>query len=603
VTYVYFILPYLGLLNSFFYLIYVLLTLGIVVQYKIEGPKAPRFYVILYLFLSVLIINHIYKNIFFLDFTSTNTAMREKSEGFSIEHLEPQMKLDGAMDSVRLLEDKRRNAFYLIGNGDITANWSPLYPTEHQMLATLTPLLAVGHAETPHNALIMGLKEGVMTDILLDIPSISAVTTIENEPAYIQIASQLNYYPQIFLNKASHVNTQDYRAYLHSTTGLFDLIVLNVDRYWKRNTAYFFTKEFYTLIKNHLSNEGVFSQDLDLRTLPTATLNTLLKTIHAVFPYTQLYMVTDNHMIVVSSISPLQNHFDRLFSNPKIDARLAKFAITSPNDLNARYFANEDLLDLYLQTFTQGDKGDNLFFDYFPFLEYESAHNLRSRVASSIPQIRWGVFPPLDYLFHDDVVSVDSIHINALSNVSKNYHTADAIYRYIKTGTQTKKGLPSDIVEALETLEVSDMAYCKDITERHIWLRAYAYLMEHTLPYLSKDKMKTIIDKMKKHPCHALYASAPDTVLEWISLHEALIANRYREMLGHATKIYDKTRNNIGTQIALTYILLAQVKLHQFSDAVKTWAEFPFKQSSSDVSRMLVRYATNQLQNTHNNNP
>jgi spermidine synthase len=593
------ILPYLGITNSFFYSIYLVFTVGIILYCKIEGTHTSRYYTVLYLFLSILVINHIYKNPVFLNHTSTVTAMEEQNNGYKIDNLEPQMSLDGPIDSVRFLQDSETNTYYLVGNGQVVANWNPKKATRHEVVAVLTPFLAAAHTENPKQALVMGLKEGLVTQVLLEIPSISSVETIENETSYIQIASQANYYPELFSNPASNIRAEDYRFYLQHSEKLFDLILLNTDAYWKRYESKFYTKEFYEMIKNHLNNAGVFSQALNLKSLPPITFNTLIKTISSVFPYNQLYMVTNTDMVIISSTSPIKNQSTSLFSNKKLVKRLKKIDIKTSNDIKARFFAKNDLIKLYTQTFTAGGEHDNLFFDYFPFIESESTQSLKAPSDPSLPILKWGIFPSFDYIYNEKIESPDQITSSPFSDTATNYHNSESIYRYIQNPNQKDLDLPKDILDSLSTLEISDPAYCKDLTERHIWLHAYLHIMEHTLPYLNDDKMKIIVGKMRKHHCNAFYTE-PDVVLKWLSLHEALLAHNYTEVLNQAKQVYNKDKNNIGTQIALTYVLLAQVKLKQFPDAVKTWGEFPFKFMAADFSQLLAQYAINHLNTAEN---
>jgi spermidine synthase len=585
------VLPYLGVTNSFFYIIYLCLALGVLMYCKMDGAQTSRYYTVLYLFLAILIVNHIYKNPVLLNHTSTATAFQEQRSRYRIDNLDPQMSLDGPIDSVQLLKNNESDSFYLVGNGNIVATWNEHHATKHEIVSVLMPLLAAMHEKNPHKALVLGLKEGLVTQTLLNIPSISKINTIENDPSYIQIASQLYYYPDIFENARSHLHAEDFRFYLKNISKYYDLVILNTENYWKKNEARFYTQEFYSLAKEHLSPNGIFAQTLNLNNLPAITFNTLLKTIASVFPYNSLYLVTNTDLIVLSSREPIKIQNEKLLQNKEIKDQLKRIDIHSLNDIQARFFGNSDLINLYLKTFTFGGKEDNLFFDYFPFIENESERALRTSPENALFLVKWGIFPPLDYLTGDAVQAPTQITASKFSNIASRYNHAEAIYRYIQGGSSDDAGLSEEMQNNLSTLEVSDPAHCKDLTARHIWLNAYLYLIEHTLPYLSNDKMKVIVNKMRQHPCNNFYAEKPDVVLNWIKLHEALLSKNYEAVLSLAKQLYNKDRNNMNTQIAVSYILLAQIKLKHFAEAEKTWIAFPFKYMASDLSRMLVTYA------------
>jgi len=74
-------------------------------------------------------------------------------------------------------------------------------------------------------------------------------------------------------------------------------------------------------------------------------------------------------MLVLNSQLPMKSQFERLLSNKAISERLSKMDIKTPNDIKARFFADNDIIKLYLKTFTAGGENENVFFDYFPFIE------------------------------------------------------------------------------------------------------------------------------------------------------------------------------------------------------------------------------------------
>ena len=80
-----------------------------------------------------------------------------------------------------------------------------------------------------------------------------------------------------------------------------------------------FTYEFYDLIAQSLNEEGVFGQWLHTYDIDPGTVEIVIKTISQIFPYTHLYKVGYQDILIVASLSQLQQLSKEKFKHPFVN--------------------------------------------------------------------------------------------------------------------------------------------------------------------------------------------------------------------------------------------------------------------------------------------
>ena len=107
------------------------------------------------------------------------------------------------------------------------------------------------------NVLVIGLSTGSWARILTSMPTLESITIVELNPSYVDLAS---FYPEmaaVLQDKRINIITDDGRRWLNRNPGKkFDFILMNTTFHWRNYASNLLSKEFLTLSKSHLNDNG-----------------------------------------------------------------------------------------------------------------------------------------------------------------------------------------------------------------------------------------------------------------------------------------------------------------------------------------------------------
>jgi spermidine synthase len=229
-------------------------------------------------------------------------------------------------------------------NGRTNASDREDMPT--QIMLGQLPLLV---APNNRNALIVGFASGVTAGSMLQSP-IETVECLELEPATINGSRFFEHVNNRPLNDPRlHLIIEDARTYLRVTPQRYDMIVSEPSHPWVPGVANLFTKEFFTLGRERLSEGGVFVQWVQIYQLSTESLRSVLATFQSVFPHVQVFRVEGatkgKDLLLVGSKAPLT--LDRIaarMTDSRTAQELARVNIKTEGDVRAWYVCDESRL-------------------------------------------------------------------------------------------------------------------------------------------------------------------------------------------------------------------------------------------------------------------
>jgi spermidine synthase len=150
-------------------------------------------------------------------------------------------------------------------------------------------LLAVAARPDARSMMVVGLGAGKTVENVP--PSIQSIDVMELEPEVVAanraLAGQRGRDP--FLDPRVHVRLNDARSALLLTERRFDAIVSQPSHPWTAGAAHLFTREFFELVRDRLSDDGVFVLWMGQAFVDEPLLRSLLATLRAVFPYVEVY--------------------------------------------------------------------------------------------------------------------------------------------------------------------------------------------------------------------------------------------------------------------------------------------------------------------------
>lgn len=199
-----------------------------------------------------------------------------------------------------------------------------------------------------NNALNIGYGTGLTAQSLLEYDSLQRLDIIDvtkdiQEFGDFIYAESSN--PNPLKDKRSVYHTGGARYFLRETKQKYDVITGEPPPPANSLVSYLYTREFYELVKAHLTDSGVFTYWLPVHSLAHSSSLDVLKTFCAVFPNCDIYAGTDTNLILVGTLG---SGADSTLSPKKIQS-LAKTQLTESTGLqNAR-----QVLSLLLATGTQ----------------------------------------------------------------------------------------------------------------------------------------------------------------------------------------------------------------------------------------------------------
>lgn len=220
---------------------------------------------------------------------------------------------------------------------------------KYEALIGLLPYL---FSRAPKTAFVVGYGGGFTVDFLTQT-DLKRVNVAELEKGILDAANYV-YQGKNPITSRSNLNlkVEDARFVLASHLwGNQDIIVSQPSHSWLSGAANLFTEEFFTIVKDNLTERGVFSQWLNLYNMDVPVLKSILKTFYTVFPYGAVFTQAGDHeLVLLGSKHPLELNLRKLElvkSNPIFQRKLTQVFEHSTFDLLSMYsLSREEALAL-----------------------------------------------------------------------------------------------------------------------------------------------------------------------------------------------------------------------------------------------------------------
>jgi spermidine synthase len=250
---------------------------------------------------------------------------------------------EGPTSTVSVRKDGE--TFSMAINGRTNASDSSSDMPTQVMLGELPMLLA----PRLNNGLIIGFATGVTVGAMLQSP-IASVTCVELESATIKgshFFEHVNHQP--LNDPRTKLIIDDARTHLRVTTTRYDVIVSEPSHPWVPGVANLFTREFFEMSRQRLSEQGVFVQWLQIYQLSTESLRSVLATYHSVFPHVMVFRVggagKGKDLILVGSNSPLNlDLLSQRLADERIAKEMSSVGLKTEADVRGWYICDESRL-------------------------------------------------------------------------------------------------------------------------------------------------------------------------------------------------------------------------------------------------------------------
>jgi spermidine synthase/thioredoxin-like negative regulator of GroEL len=212
-----------------------------------------------------------------------------------------------------------------------------------QVLAGELPML---WAADSSRALVVGYGSGVTVGgVLAQGPK--RLDVIEIEPAVLEADRFFRFANGNPLGDArTRAYVEDARAFVGHGRGTYDVIVSEPSNPWVAGVNNLFTKDYFESVHDRLAPDGVFCQWTQCYEMSSATLASILRTLHSVFPKAEVFLV-QRDVLVVATRDGRPLDLDRAalrMTTPAVRASFARTSIRSVADLVALHVNSLDAI-------------------------------------------------------------------------------------------------------------------------------------------------------------------------------------------------------------------------------------------------------------------
>jgi spermidine synthase len=494
---------------------------------------------------------------------------------------------DGKTASVDLVRVKASNEVSIITNGkpdasiNVSQNGLPS-PDEATMILAAALPLAIKPQST--HAAVIGLGSGLTTHTLLSAGQLEAVDTVEIEPAIVEGAR--GFQPRVsnvYNDPASHIYIDDAKSFFSTRNKKYDLIVSEPSNPWVSGIASLFSREFYALVSNYLTDDGVFTQWLQLYEIDMPLIASVMKALSQQFDDYAVYAANNNDMIIVATNGKsLGDPTNSVFRFPVLAAELAKVRVRNAQDLRLHKLGDKAYLDPLFDSYDIRFNSD-----YYPVLD------LRATKARFLQHNAMQILT-----LKDDPVNTYSVLRNETTpwqqtriTPSRFYYPSDLGYaamllrEYLIKNQLTRQfyKLPEVMRRSATTL-ASLTGDCSKLPDEQVVLMSVDYISKAVTPFLAESELSRIWDTLLSSPCLGQYSAL---VKQRLLLNKAIAEGDVKQMISLGRGLLQQ---NIFPADQVTYAaMVGHLAQKQYQQADQLWQQYADQVTVDEKHQLLLR--------------
>jgi predicted membrane-bound spermidine synthase len=499
---------------------------------------------------------------------------------------------DGKTSSVAVHEGG--SAISLSVNGKVDASIcidSTKYGADEftQLLLAIYPLSYLSHVSEVG---IVGLGSGMTAATILKYDSIKSVDVVEIEPKVIDGAKLMGpKVKNVFSDTRCKIHVEDARSYFASQQKKYDLIISEPSNPWVSGVSSLFTKEYFTLIRKHLSKNGMLAQWFHLYEMSPELLASVLKSLGTTF-FDYKIFVAGVDIVILASDVPIPNvPVNDLTLHPWFSPVLKLVYINDISDLAINYLGNKAYLQPVWNAFDIPGNSD-----YNPILDLRAAEaRILDMDASSFASLITYTIQSRKILFPDIIQPSSQLRVQFIPQTLYTatqiaYQTAQQIHHYITSiGTAEEAHLDSIIPgeAALAVAKIRMTALDRSSFARRPFAKWSLDLVTATMPFLSNEEMKSIWAYIQKN---SAICGTSENSLGILHVLQSLTNEDYSTTIELAQNVLvqKKFADSQPCRLAFTALLLACIKLNDYSPVIRLLNNIPWKDSLNISQQILL---------------
>jgi len=496
---------------------------------------------------------------------------------------------DGKTASVDLIEFRRKDRLTVIstnGKPDAGINMAPDSGAT-QDEATMVMAAAIPLALNPHatRAANIGMGSGLTSHVLLSSPTLARVDTIEIEQAMVDAAH--GFQPRVdrvYKDLRSHIHIDDAKTFFSSHFERYDIIVSEPSNPWISGVSGLFSDEFYRLIGNYLSDDGLLVQWLQLYEIDINLVASMLKALSNNFPDYEIWASDDLNILVVAKKSGhLPAPDPAVLEQVRLAHELQRIRINSRQDFLLYRVAGKKTLDPFINTFTLPANSD-----YYPVIDQNAARTRFLKLtAGELVALADAPLPLIEILEKRSPQRRDTeVSSTPYLGRARGAYQAGEILDLL-SGVYNSGAIDRDALTAIDYLRLQQNN-CDAIDQSAFLVDHLLTLSIDTLPYLTPDEAEKLWQALALEPCHAAMTLAQQT---WFDLLKAVGQRDTRAMARHAESVLrgEQAEHLVRYGYALLAAMTAYLAEDKPQAAQRLWTEYsPAIYGRSQLDTLLL---------------
>jgi spermidine synthase len=479
---------------------------------------------------------------------------------------------DGRTASISVVEyDGTYRVLSTNGKPDASIEFDPIAPAANdertQVLTAMLPMMVRPDAR---RIAVVGFGSGTTSNDLLSFDAVERVTTIEIEPAVIEGAR--HFLPRVaatYEDPRSHIVSDDARTYLPAHRNEFDLIIAEPSNPWVSGVASLFTREFYALIKQALKANGALAQWIQLYEMDCTLLGAVFKALASEFPQVEVFEMADGNFLFIAAVSGrLETDAEVVFAAAERTERLDRIAIKAPDDLLALRVGDAHAL---APLFERSPIAANS--DYYPVLERGAARaRFLKQDAYAVAELAVAGLPLVEMLDGESGPARDLYPTSTRYRRPHRYvqaHDLAAALGESGAGRRVLNDVPAELRYPLEYLRGAAAA-CGTVGDG-LWVLSLVSLAESTLPFLSADTGRALVDRIIPQACAGRSRAWRDLLIAVASRDATALSTAGGKLLDHLVADAEDAR----FRYVLKATLLGYAAQQAHAEGAAMWESLP----------------------------
>jgi len=362
--------------------------------------------------------------------------------------------------------------------------------------AAVLPMLYKPEAKTVG---LIGFGSGMSTHYVLGNPEVREVDTVEIEPAMVRAARHFaDKVERAYIDKRSQIIIDDAKSYFSTNRKKYDIIMSEPSNPWVSGVAALFSKEFYQFVPEHLAEDGLFVQWIQLYEITPELVASVIKAMLPYFADIQLFQGDQFDLIMIASPRRSLPKASELAFPPTwpqaFRQDMAHRGFQEDADILTLYMGNKEVLEAFVALYPSAPPNS----DYFPILQLEAPKArfkaLKTLLFSELKSADWPFLEvltdiepsPLDYVGLPDKLS---------SSYLKNRVQAKELRRRFLGEPEAEEGRLAEL-ELLKTLSVDYLKtlgkHCRFHEDDSKALHLLTQVARLTIPFLRAEDLETL---------------------------------------------------------------------------------------------------------------